>query len=307
MSNLAFQMHHVNKQYPNFNLNDINLDLPTGGIMGLIGPNGAGKSTIIRLLMGLIAADNGTLKVFGQKIPKRSTQAKADIGFVSEDMRLYKNATLGWHMNLIQKIFPDQWDKQYAKSLLSKFDLNHSQKLKGMSHGQRVKSNLLLMFARKPKLLIFDEPTTGLDPVARKEVLNEMMMVLNDEGRSILFSSHNTQDVEQLSDQITFIDRGSIVSSNDKESFIENWRRIRLHTESEHTISIDQHVKEVIQQGRNTTLIVHHYDQSMLSEWTDQGAIVKQVEYMTLEEIFVAEVEAKRHFKNQTINQGALV
>ena len=257
--------------------------------------------------MGLITPEKGSVSVLGHQIPQQQTLAKANIGFVSEDMRLYKNATLGWHMNLIQQIFPDQWDNQYAKNLLSKFDLNCDQKLKGMSHGQRVKSNLLLMFARKPKLLIFDEPTTGLDPVARKEVLNEMMVVLNDEERSILFSSHNTHDIEQLSDQITFVDRGSIVSSNDKESFIENWRRIRLHTDSNHKISINRHIKEVVQQGRNTTLTVYQYDQSMLSQWTNQGATVKQVEYMSLEEIFVAEVEAKRHFKNQAINQGATV
>lgn len=294
MNDYAFQMQHVAKQYPHFNLQDINLDLPTGGIMGLIGPNGAGKSTIIRLLMGLIGAEKGSIEVLGKKMPQQQVLAKADIGFVSEDMRLYKNATLLWHMKLIQNIYPDQWDQKYAQELLSKFDLIGAQKIKGMSHGQRVKSSLLLMFARHPKLLIFDEPTTGLDPVARKEVLNEMMAVLNNEDRSILFSSHNTQDVEQLSDQITFIDRGTIVSSNDKESFIENWRRIRLHTEIDHTITVNQNIKEVIKQGRNTTLTVHQFDESMLGQWTEQGASVQQVEYMSLEEIFVAEVEAKR-------------
>lgn len=294
MSEYAFQIKNVAKHYSHFALNNIDLRLPTGGIMGLIGPNGAGKSTIIRILMGLISADQGSIEVLGKPMPQQQAMAKADIGFVSEDMRLYKNATLQWHMNFMQRIFPEQWDQKYASELLSKFDLISQQKIKGMSHGQRVKSSLLLMFARKPKLLIFDEPTTGLDPVARKEVLNEMMAVLNDDGRSILFSSHNTQDVEQLSDQITFIDRGSIVSSNDKESFIENWRRIRLHSESELTIKVDQHVKEALKQGRNTTLIVHQFDDSMLSEWTQQGATVKGVEYMSLEEIFVAEVEAKR-------------
>ena len=294
MSDFAFQMQHVAKQYPHFQLNAIDLQLPTGGIMGLIGPNGAGKSTLIRMLMGLISADKGEIEVLGHNIPQQQALAKAQIGFVSEDMRLYKNATLQWHMDFMRKVFPDQWNEKYSLDLLSKFDLISHQKIKGMSHGQRVKSSLLLMLARQPKLLIFDEPTTGLDPVARKEVLNEMMVVLNDEGRSILFSSHNTQDVEQLSDQITFIDRGSIVSSNDKESFIENWRRIRLHTTTDHGITVGSHVKEVITQGRNTTLIVQHFNEAMLAEWTQQGTAVQQVEYMSLEEIFVAEVEAKR-------------
>ena len=299
MSDFAFQMHQVSKQYPNFQLNDIDLKLLSGGIMGLIGPNGAGKSTLIRMLMGLIKADQGSIEVLGKQIPVQQALAKVDIGFVSEDMRLYKNATLSWHMDFIENIFPDQWDKQYANNLLSKFDLIKGQKIKGMSHGQRVKSSLLLMLARHPKLLIFDEPTTGLDPVARKEVLNEMMAVLNDEDRSILFSSHNTQDVEQLSDQITFIDRGGLVSTNDKESFIESWRRVRLHTENDHVISVDENVKEVIKQGKSTTLTVHQLDESMLRQWEQKGANVKQVEYMSLEEIFVAEVEAKRQIKQQ--------
>ncbi len=294
MSEFAFQMQHVAKQYTNFKLRDISLQLPSGGIMGLIGPNGAGKSTIIRMLMGLIEADQGSVEVLGHEFPTQQAKAKLNIGFASEDMRLYKNGTLSWHMDFIKKVYPDQWDQKYAEKLLSKFDLIKEQKLKGMSHGQRVKSSLLLMLARHPKLLIFDEPTTGLDPVARKEVLNEMMAVLNDEDRSILFSSHNTQDVEQLSDQITFIDRGGIVSSNDKESFIESWRRVRLHTDSELVIAEDEHVKEVIKQGNNITLIVHQFDDSMLQDWAQNGSTIKAVEYMSLEEIFVAEVEAKR-------------
>ncbi len=298
MSELAFDLSDISREYKHFSLNDINLSLKTGGIMGLIGPNGAGKSTLIRILMGLISADKGLVEVLGHKIPEHQVLAKNGIGFVSEDMRLYKKATLRWHMDFMKSIYPDQWDQKYADKLLSKFDLISDQKIKGMSHGQRVKSSLLLTFARKPKLLIFDEPTTGLDPVARKEVLNEMMMVLIDTDRSILFSSHNTQDIEQLSDQITFIDRGTIVSGNDKETFIENWRRIRLHTENDHNIIPGKHVKEVIKQGRNTTLIVHQFNESMLSDWTKQGASVKQVEYMSLEEIFVAEVEANRQSKN---------
>ena len=114
------------------------------------------------------------------------------------------------------------------KSLLKRFGLRAEQKIKGLSHGQRVKATLLLVLARRPKLLVLDEPTTGLDPVARHEILRELTAVMTDEGRSILFSSHNTQDVEQISDRITFIDRGRIIDSMDKESYLDRWRRLRL-------------------------------------------------------------------------------
>src|SRR6202042_559955 len=110
--------------------------------------------------------------------------------------------------------------------------LRAEQKIKGLSHGQRVKSTLLLVFARRPKLLVLDEPTTGLDPVARHEILRELTAVMKDEGRSVLFSSHNTQDVEQISDQITFIDRGRILDSMDKETYLDRWRRLRLEVPS---------------------------------------------------------------------------
>ena len=112
--------------------------------------------------------------------------------------------------------------------LLQRFDLRPEQKIKGLSHGQRVKAALLLALARRPRLLVLDEPTTGLDPVARHEVLGALMEVLADERRAILFSSQNTLDVEQISDQITFIDRGRIIDSGDKETFLERWRRVRL-------------------------------------------------------------------------------
>jgi len=294
MNDKAFEMIDVGRQYEHFSLQSISLHLDQGGIMGLIGPNGAGKSTLIRILMGLVSADCGDVTVLGHRIPEFQVLAKADIGYVSEDMRLYKNATLDWHMDFIRKIFPEKWDKQYADKLLTEFDLIPNQKMKGMSHGQRVKAGLLLILARHPRLLILDEPTTGLDPVARKEVNNQLMAVLADDSRSILFSSHNTIDVEQLSDHITFIDRGQIVNSDDKETFIEKWRRVRLTVDEKHNITMNTHIKEVVEIGQTLSLVVHDCNEQMLADLTDRGGHIQQVEYMSLEEIFVAEVEAKR-------------
>src|SRR5271156_5803648 len=227
MTDLAVQFAGVTKKYPHFTLQDVDFELPTGTIMGFVGANGAGKSTTIRILMGLIHQDCGSVQVLNHTMPAQQAAAKRDIGFVSEDMRLYGSLTLAWHMNFIRSIYP-QWDRPYAENLLRRFDLKAEQKIKGLSHGQRVKAALLLALARRPRLLVLDEPTTGLDPVARREVLGELMAVLADEDRTILFSSHNTQDVEQISDTITFIDRGRIIDSADKEVFLDHWRRLRL-------------------------------------------------------------------------------
>ncbi|MCX7544185.1 ABC transporter ATP-binding protein [Marinicella gelatinilytica] len=294
MNDKAFEMIDVSRQYEHFSLQSISLHLDQGGIMGLIGPNGAGKSTLISILMGLVSADCGDVTVLGHRIPAFQVLAKSDIGYVSEDMRLYKNATLDWHMEFIRKVFPEKWDKQYADKLLTEFDLIPNQKMKGMSHGQRVKAGLLLILARHPRLLILDEPTTGLDPVARKEVNNQLMAVLADDSRSILFSSHNTRDVEQLSDHITFIDRGQIVNSDDKETFIEKWRRVRLTVDGKHNITMNTHIKEVVEIGQTLSLVIHDCNDQVLADLTDRGGHIQQVEYMSLEEIFVAEVETKR-------------
>jgi ABC-2 type transport system ATP-binding protein len=293
MTDLAVQFEGVGKRYPHFTLDDIHLELPEGSIMGFIGANGAGKSTTIRILMGLVHQDHGAVRVLGRDMPAQQTAVKLDVGYVSEDMRLYKSATLAWHMGFLRSIYPG-WDQSYAESLLRRFDLKAEQKIKGLSHGQRVKAALLLALARRPRLLVLDEPTTGLDPVARHEVLGSLMEVLADERRTILFSSHNTLDVEQISDQITFIDRGRIVDSGDKETFLERWRRVRLDVPPGVVLPSLPGIVAAGGSGRLAVLTTNHYDSAMAAAYRDAGATINAVDTMTLEEIFVANVTSRR-------------
>ena len=296
MKDLAVHFEGVSKRYPLFNLDNIDLELPAGSIMGFIGANGAGKSTTIRILMGLVHQDKGKVNVLGHPMPANQADAKLDIGFVSEDMRLYGTASLRWHMEFVRSIYP-RWDQLYAEKLLQRFDLKPQQKIKGLSHGQRVKAALLLALARRPRLLVLDEPTTGLDPVARHEVLGELMAVLADEERTILFSSHNTQDVEQISDQITFIDRGKILDSDDKETFLDRWRRLRLLLPENIALPHLPGVIDVGGSNRLPVLTTNRFDPAMLSVCQDLGATVQAVDSMTLEEIFVTNV----HYRRETV------
>ena len=293
MNDLSVQFDGVSKRYTHFSLEDIHLELPTGSIMGFIGANGAGKSTTIRILMGLVHQDAGTVRVLGHAMPADQAAAKLDIGFVSEDMRLYGAATLAWHMDFLRPIYP-RWDQSYADKLVQRFDLKPQQKIKGLSHGQRVKAALLLALARRPRLLVLDEPTTGLDPVARVEVLGELMAALADEERTILFSSHNTLDVEQISDQITFIDRGRIIDSDNKEAFLDRWRRLRLILPPDAVVPRLPGVVEVGGSGRLPVLTTNRFEPAMVSACNDLGATVQAVDTMTLEEIFVANVHSRR-------------
>src|SRR5579863_10216890 len=293
MSDLAIELEGVGKSYPFFTLDHIHLQVPEGQIMGLIGPNGAGKSTTIRILMGLVRQDCGQVRVLGHRMPGEQVAAKWDVGFASEDMRLYEGTTLEWHMNFIRSIYPN-WDASYAQILLKRFGLRAEQKMKGFSHGQRVKAALLLVLARRPRLLVLDEPTTGLDPVARHEVLKELTAVMTDEGRSVLFSSHNTQDVEQISDQITFIDRGRIIDSMDKEAYLDRWRRLRLEVPSGIALPALPGIIGIRQDGRVAVATANAFVPDLANAYENSGARVQSIETMTLEEIFVANVERSR-------------
>lgn len=293
MTDLAVRFEGVGKDYPLFTLDDIDLELPTGSITGLVGANGAGKSTAIRILMGLVHQDRGSVHVLGLPMPAQQIAVKRDVGFVSEDMRLYKAATLQWHMGFIRSIYPG-WDPAYAEELARRFDLQPRQKIKGMSHGQRVKAALLLALARRPRLLVLDEPTTGLDPVARHEVLGALMEILTDERRTVLFSSQNTLDVEQVSDQIVFIDRGRIIDAGDKETFLDGWRRLRLEIPAGAVLPPLPGVINATSSGRLAVVTTNRHDAAMTAAYQAAGVVVQAVDPMTLEEIFVANVKSRR-------------
>lgn len=297
---LAVECKGISKHYPHFQLQNVDMSFEQGTVMGLVGPNGAGKSTILRMVMGLIGADSGSINVLGHSMPDDQIAAKRNIGFVSDDMRLYESKTIAFHMDFIQSIF-SSWDAQYAATLLRRFDLNKNQKIKGLSHGQRVKATLLLALARRPNLLVFDEPTTGLDPAVRKEVLDEMMNALEDETRSILFSSHNTLDIEQISDYITFIYDGHIIESQNKEDFLDGWRRLRLTNVNNSQLPNLPNIRGVQQSGQLCTVTVNNFNDTIPAHFTSLGQHVDTIERLTLEEIFLSNV---RHAK-ETANKEA--
>jgi ABC-2 type transport system ATP-binding protein len=287
----ALSLRGVQKHYSDFSLHDLTLELPVGQIMGLVGANGAGKSTIMRILIGLIRADHGEVSVCGYRMPDEQVAAKHEIGYASEDMRLYKTQTLRWHMDFVARIYAT-WDEHYAQSLLKRFDLRVQQPVGGFSHGQRVKALLLLVLARRPKLLLLDEPTTGLDPVARAEVLEALADVLRDESRSVLFSSHNTVDVEQLSDSIAFLHKGKLVASQDKESFLSRWQRVLCHGLWQEELTDLPEVVSARNNGSIIELKVCNAGDVFLSRLAQMNLSVKSVEPMNLEDIFVTSVRA---------------
>ena len=293
MTDKHIEMHGVRKSYRFFTLDDLSLDLAPGEVMGFVGPNGAGKSTTLRLAMGLIAPDAGEIRVLGQPMPAASAIAKREVGYVSADMHLLPNATLGWHMDFVKSIYPG-WDAGYAAALVKRFNLRPGQNARSLSLGERIKAVLLLTLARRPRLLVLDEPTTGLDPVARHEVITEFMDVLHDDSRSILFSSHNTVDVERISDRITFIDRGRLVESSNKEDFLDRWRRIQLQLPEGAALPALPDLVSRNQDGRFVTLVTDQFSDGFAALLAPH---VREVQRMSLEEIFVANVMRHREVR----------
>ena len=285
----AFSVTGLGKRYPHFALQDITLQLPEGQVMGLVGVNGAGKTTLLRLLTGLAAADTGEVRVLGHRLPEGQVAAKRDIGFASEDMRLYRGQSLHWHMDLVRAIYPG-WDPAYADQLLRRFELRPEQALGGYSHGQRVKALLLLCLARRPRLLLLDEPTTGLDPVARIEVLEALADVLRDERRSVLFSSHNTHDVEQMADTITFLHQGRRVDSADKHEFLDRWRRIVCQGELPPSIASWPEIASARANGSLVEIKARAWHEDLPMRLAAEGLHVQRTDPMALEDIFITAV-----------------
>ena len=291
--NRLVELKGVGKTYPYFRLQGIDLTLEPGQVMGVIGPNGAGKSTTLRILMGLITPDSGEVRLLGHAMPHAQEVAKRDVGFVSEDMQLFGYASLAWHMKFVASV-AGGWDARYADQLLRRFDLHPQQLTRSLSHGQRIKALTLLALARRPTLLVLDEPMTGLDPVARHELLAELMDVVTDERRSILFSSHHTQDVEQISDRITFIDRGRIIESSDKETFIDRWRRLLADVPAGKAVPRLPGVVDIAGSGCAAVITTNAFAPQLPAAYEQAGVRIREVQRMTLEEIFVAEVMGSR-------------
>ncbi len=285
----AFVVSGACKRYPQFELNDLSLSLPAGEVMGLVGINGAGKTTLLRLVSGLARLDAGHIEVLGHRLPEGQVAARREIGFASEDMRLYRRQNLSWHMALIRKIYPG-WDDAYAQALVRRFDLRPEQAIGGFSHGQRVKALLLLCLARRPRLLLLDEPTTGLDPVARLELLEALGEVLLDERCSVLFSSHNTHDIEQLADSIAFLHQGRLLAHADKEQFLDRWRRVLCLGKVPPALSDWPELGQLRSAGSQIELKFRAWQSDLPDRLAAEGLQVQRVDPMGLEDIFVTTV-----------------
>ncbi len=222
------EVHRVTRQFGNKTaLNDLSLSVPRGGVFGLIGGNGAGKTTLIKHLLGMLKAQSGTVRVFGLDPVENPVGTLGRIGYLSEERDLPNWMRVGELMRYTQAFFPN-WDDKYAEELREAFDLDGNAKVKNLSRGQRARAGLLIALAHRPELLVLDEPSSGLDPVVRRDILGAIIRTIADEGRTVFFSSHLLDEVERVADRVAIIHQGRIMLTASMDEIKESHRRVTL-------------------------------------------------------------------------------
>jgi len=271
-------------------LDDLSLSVPRGGVFGLIGGNGAGKTTVIKHILGLLKAQTGTVRVFGLDPVANPVGTLGRIGYLSENRDLPDWISVGQLMRYTQAFFPN-WDENYAEELRQAFDLDPNARIKTLSRGQRARSGLLVALAHRPELLVLDEPSSGLDPVVRRDILGAIIRTIADEGRTVLFSSHLLDEVERVADRVAIIHQGRILLTAPMEEIKDTHRRVTLRFGQSHdrppslvgTLSFEG-------QGSEWTYICSGESGQLRRAAEAIGATVVDDAALSLDEIFVSRV-----------------
>lgn len=269
-------------------LDDVSLTLPAGTVLGLVGENGAGKTTLIRHVMGLLKAEQGSVRVFGMDPVLEPVQVLSRIGYLSEEPDLPGWMRVHELIRYVAAFYPT-WDAQYAAQLQKDFALDLSARIKHLSKGQRARAGLLCALAYRPDLLVLDEPSSGLDPIVRRDILSAIIRTIADEGRTVLFSSHLLSEVERVSDRIAMIKSGRVVFCDTTQAVRDAHTRI--------TIRFDQPREQppamdgaLTWEGRGrewTAVMSMSAEQARLAA-SALGAQVVEQSALNLDEIFLA-------------------
>ncbi len=219
------KLEHVSKHYRDFSLNDVSFELPEGMIMGLIGENGAGKTTCLSAILSTIHHE-GKIYVFNKEKESLSFEERQDIGVVFDE-NSYSDLLTIKDIEMISKALYKKWDHEYFTELCRQHRLSMDKKIKEFSKGMKMKLNIFTALAHHPKLLILDEATSGLDPVARDELLDVFYDFVSDGKHSILMSSHILSDIEKVADIITFISSGQVLLSESKDDLLAKYVLVR--------------------------------------------------------------------------------
>ena len=273
-------------------LQSVALSVPPGVVLGLVGENGAGKTTLIRHILGLLQAQVGSVRVFGLDPVVDPVGVLSRVGYLSEDRAMPSWMRVSELLRYNQAFYPD-WDARFADELCDMFELQKGQVIKSLSRGQLARAGLLLALAHRPDLLVLDEPSSGLDPIVRRDILAAIIRTVVDEGRTVLFSSHLLDEVQRVADRVAIMDNGQLVLSDELDTVLASHQRL--------TVRFEQEMDDLPElpgalswhgSGREWTAICNGKRDALAAAIKLAGAEIVDEQQATLDEIFVARVKA---------------
>lgn len=278
-------------------LQDITIQIPRGRVFGIVGENGAGKTTLIKHILGLYRAQQGSVAVFGMDPVKHPKEVLARIGYLSEQPDFPEWMSIAQFMNYMSAFYP-RWDGQYATKLLAMMSVDPGKKIRELSKGQQARVGLCAAQAHRPELLVLDEPSSGLDPVARSEILAAVIRTVVDEGRSVLLSSHLLEEVERVCDHLLFFDHGRVLLSEPMDAVLENHYQISLRSRTRVPWASLPGVLQATEDGGEWQLFCFAEIGTLSAQLERQGAQILQKRRLSLTETFLAR-SRQRHVLNE--------
>jgi len=279
-----------------FELRDLTLRVPTGSIYGFLGPNGSGKTTTIRLFMGMMRPDRGDIRLLGKQVPRELPRILARVGFVPERPHVYPALTVGEALRYHASFYPS-WDRSWSGDLMERLDLDPVRKISRMSKGETGKLLLLLALSQRPDLLVLDEPTDGLDPVVRRDVLTAVLDYVSETSATVFISSHLIHELERFCDWVGVLDGGQLVAELPMQSFKNGIKRIRVsnapHVPGDTPFVILRR-SGIDALGAMETWTVRGWQDPMRQYFEGVGATLRDVIDLDLEEGFVELLRSAR-------------
>jgi ABC-2 type transport system ATP-binding protein len=287
----AFTLTGVVKRYPGFTLGPLDLTLEPGTVVGFVGPNGSGKTTTLNCIAGLVVPEAGSVDIFGRPVDHRAPAWKADVGVVGEAHGFYKAWTAEENLRFLSAFYP-AWSDQLVKRLARRLGLPLDKKVETLSKGHLAKLAMVAALGHGPRLLLLDEPTAGLDPVVRAEVLDVLWEVLEDGEHAIFYSTHVLSDISRLADELVFLRDGRVLLRSAKDELTERWRRISFRlTAADVALAGAVEYRRV----RAEHQVVTDDGEATLAHLREMGAEAIEQSRMTIDEIAVAILKGGNH------------
>lgn len=266
-----------------FRLGPVDLAIEEGMAVGLIGPNGAGKTTLISCLLGLLRPDVGSIEMLNERVDYRTASWKQFIGVILDGQAHYERLTVDDNLQFHAQM-KRTWDRELADRLIGRLDLSKSKRVLHLSRGERQKLSLITALSHRPKILVMDEPTSGVDPIVRAEVTDSIAGMMREEGTAVLIATHLISDVSRICDQVAFIQNGLVKQIVDKDSLLHSWRKVSFRFDGE--VSNLPGALSHVMEGCMHLVTTSNIDSTM-SKLKAIGATQIEVNRLPLEEIAV--------------------